>query len=83
MPWIEFRDPRRGLTVRRQAGPLPAGESYIDIRDAACEVAPARKGVRYSVYSDTAGFMEIEAVGGCPAVRRRLAVPPMRAASSS
>jgi hypothetical protein len=68
VPWIEFRDPRRGLMVRRTAGPLPAGQAYIDIRDAAPDVAPARKGVRYSVYSDTANFMEIEAVGGCPAV---------------
>jgi hypothetical protein len=68
VPWIEFRDPRRGLLVRRKAGPLPAGQSYIDIRDAAPGVSPGRKGVRYSVYSDTASFMEIEAVGGCPAV---------------
>ena len=70
VPWIEFRDPRRGLVVRRAAGPLPAGQSYMDIRDAAPEVVPARKGVRYSVYSDTAGFMEMEAAGGCPAVIR-------------
>ncbi len=68
VPWIEFRDPRRGLVVRRTAGQLPAGQSYIDIRDAAPDVAPTQKGVRYSVYSDTAGFMEIEAVGGCPTV---------------
>jgi hypothetical protein len=70
VPWIEFHDARRGLVVRRRAGRLPAGQSYIDIRDAAPGVAPARKGVRYSVYSDTANFMEIEAVGGCPAVVR-------------
>jgi hypothetical protein len=70
VPWIEFQDARRGLVVRRRAGRLPAGQSYIDIRDATPRVAPARKGVRYSVYSDTANFMEIEAVGGCPAVIR-------------
>jgi hypothetical protein len=70
VPWIEFRDPRRGLVVRRMAGPLPAGQSYIDIRDAAPDATPARQGVRYSVYSDTASFMEIEAVGGCPAAIR-------------
>lgn len=69
-PWIEFRDPRRGLVVRREAGPLPAGQSSIDIRDAAPIVPPGKKGVRYSVYSDTARFMEIEAAGGCPAVIR-------------
>lgn len=66
VPWIEFHDPRCGLVVRRKADPLPAGQGYIDIRDVAPDVAPSRKGVRYSVYSDTANFMEIEAVGGCP-----------------
>lgn len=70
VPWIEFRDLRRGLIVRRRAGPLPAGQSYIDIRDATPDVTPSRNGVCYSVYSDTANFMEIEAVGGCPAVIR-------------
>ena len=68
VPWIEFRDPRRGLVVRRSAGPLPTSQSYIDIRDAAPAVVPSGKGVRYSVYNDIANFMEIEAVGGCPAV---------------
>ena len=70
VPWIEFRNPRLGLVVYRKAGPLPAGQSYIDIRDGAPDVSPGRKGVRYSVYSDTANFMEIEAVGGCPAIIR-------------
>jgi hypothetical protein len=69
-PWIEFRDPRRGLVVRRKAGPLPGGQSYIDIRDASPDMSPGKKGVRYSVYSDMAHFMEIEAVGGCPAIIR-------------
>jgi hypothetical protein len=69
-PWIEFHDPRRGLVVRRKADPLPAGRSYIDIRDAAPNVPPSKKGVRYSVCSDPAKFMEIEAAGGCPSVIR-------------
>ena len=68
VPWIEFRDPRRGLTVRRTAGPLSPGCAYIDVRDVSPEIAPARRGVRYSVYNDKSGFMEMEAVGGCPAV---------------
>ena len=68
VPWIEFRDPRRGLVVRRTASPLPAGQAYVDIRDAAPHLPPDRRGVRFSVYSDPAKFMEIEAVGGCPAV---------------
>jgi hypothetical protein len=70
VPWIEFHDPCRGLVVRRKAGPLPRGQTYIDIRDAAPDVSPGQKGVRYSVYSDPANFMEIEAAGGCPAVIR-------------
>jgi hypothetical protein len=70
VPWIEFHDPGRGLVVRRTTGSLPAGQSYIDIRDAAPDVRPSRKTVRYSVYGDTANFMEIEAAGGCPAVIR-------------
>ncbi len=70
VPWIEFRDPRRGLTVRRTAASLPYGQSFIDIRDAAPNVLPGKKGIRYSVYGDLSGFMEIEAAGGCPAVIR-------------
>jgi hypothetical protein len=66
VPWIEFTDPRRGLTVRRSSGSIQEGQSFIDIRDAGPEVRPSKTGARYSVYSDTAGFMEIEAVGGCP-----------------
>ncbi len=69
-PWFEYRDPRRGLTVRRTTGPLPAGQSYIDIRDAAPDVPPSKKAIRYSVYSDVSRFMEMEAAGGCPAVIR-------------
>ena len=68
VPWIEFRDPRRGLVVRRQAESLSDGLSYIDIRDASPDISPTKKGVRYSVYSDVANFMEIEAAGGCPKV---------------
>lgn len=67
VPWFEFRDPRRGLKVRRRSLPLPSGQSYVDIRDAAPNVPPGKKGVRYSVYDDPTCFMEMEAVGGCPA----------------
>lgn len=66
--WLEFRDPHRSLTVRRRAGRLPRGQRYIDIRDASPNMPPQKKGVRYSVYCDTNGFMEIEAAGGCPGV---------------
>ncbi|MEI6050328.1 MAG: hypothetical protein WCS03_15605 [Bacteroidota bacterium] len=66
VPWIEFHNPKNGLKVRRTAGPLPQWQSYIDIRDVTPNVEPSKNGVRYSVYSDTSNFMEIEAVGGCP-----------------
>jgi hypothetical protein len=56
------------LTVRREAEPVPSEQPLIDIRDADPDVLPDAKGVRYSAYSDTANFMEIEASGGCPAV---------------
>jgi hypothetical protein len=71
IPWIEYHDPRRGLKVLRIAGSPENGLPFIDISDAAPNVSPDIKGVRYSVYSDTAGFMEIEAVGGCPEI-----IPP-------
>ena len=68
VPWIEFRNPHQGLTVRRKASPLPSNQSYIDIRDAAPDVPPSKKCARYSVYSDTNRFMEIEAAGGSPTI---------------
>lgn len=70
VPWIEFRDPHRGLRVRRKASPLSTDQTYIDIRDGSPDRAPSKKGVRYSVYSDPTNFMEIEAAGGCPAIMR-------------
>jgi hypothetical protein len=69
-PWIEYQDPRRGLTVRRKSGPLPEGQTHIDFRDAPPDVSPSKKGIRYSVYGDPSMFMEIEAAGGSPAVIR-------------
>lgn len=68
VPWIEFHNSRFGLVVRREAGSLPTDQSYIDISDVGPDVLPSTKGARYSVYSDRANFMEIEAVGGCPDV---------------
>lgn len=68
VPYVVYRDPRRGLVVRRSAGLISGDHAHIDIRDASPKVAPSKKGVRYSVYSDPSGFMEIEAVGGCPTI---------------
>ncbi|MCK5844277.1 MAG: hypothetical protein KAG97_06185 [Victivallales bacterium] len=73
-PWIEFRSPETGVKVRRMAAALADGLSYIDIVDADPSVPPSDKGVRYSVYCDTAKFMEIEASGGVPSVLEKGAV---------
>ncbi|MCF7854059.1 MAG: hypothetical protein K9N51_04615 [Candidatus Pacebacteria bacterium] len=66
VPWIEYRNPGKQLTVRRSAKPLPAGQGYIDIADSPPSEKPSDKGVSLSVYSDPGLFMEIEAAGGCP-----------------
>ncbi len=68
VPWIELQLPSKNLKIRRTAAPLIAGQTYIDIIDAPSTELPGDKGVRYSVYTDTKGFMEIEAVGGCPQI---------------
>ncbi len=66
VPWIAFRNPSMNLVVHRQAKALAVGQSYIDIKDAPPSIPPDSRGARYSIYSDSSGFMEIEAVGGCP-----------------
>jgi hypothetical protein len=68
VPWIELQLPSKKLKIRRTASALPSGQEYIDIIDAPPSDLPSDKGVRYSVYADTAGFMEIEAAGGCPEI---------------
>lgn len=68
VPYIEFFDPVNGLRVKRESSNLSPYESYIDIRDVQPTIVPDSRGVRYSVYNDNNGFMEIEAVGGCPEI---------------
>ncbi len=65
VPWIEYLY-GDNFRVKRSAGPLPPGQSYIDIADAPPERPPSGKEVKYSIYCDPSGFMEIEACGGCP-----------------
>ncbi|MBW7840849.1 MAG: hypothetical protein H3C36_14700 [Chitinophagaceae bacterium] len=66
VPWIAFHHVQQGLTVKRTAKKIDPDHSYIDIRDADPECEPDSRGVRFSIYNDNSGFMEIEAVGGCP-----------------
>lgn len=68
VPWIELLLPSKNLKVLRTAKALPTGQHYIDIIDAPPDEQPSNKGVRYSIYTDTDGFMEIEAAGGCPGI---------------
>jgi len=65
VPWIEYMC-GTDFRVRRRAGPLPAGQNYIDISDTSPDQFPSDNGVKLSVYCDPSGFMEIEACGGCP-----------------
>lgn len=68
VPWIELRRPD-GLRVRRSATPPEDSHRHIDIADRPPNLPPAGPGCRYSVFNDGgAGFMELEAAGGMPAV---------------
>ncbi len=64
--YVEFSDPRRGLTVRRSAAALAPGFDYTDLTDRAPQHEADGPPIRFSVYSDPTCFMEIEAAGGCP-----------------
>lgn len=68
VPWIELNLQDRQITVHRQAEDIPADQHYIDISDSDPTLSPDSRGIRYSVYSDKANFMEIEAAGGTPSL---------------
>lgn len=63
--FVELVLPRSALKITRTSAPLPDGHSPADIADAPGNVPPGA-GVRYSIYNDPSGFMELEAAGGCP-----------------
>ena len=65
VPWVEYIC-GNDFRIKRSAGSLPPGQSYIDIADTPPDQFPAKKGVKLSIYCDPSGFMEIEACGGCP-----------------
>lgn len=66
IPWVEYMLPGQFFVKRYAASPTE-NQSYIDISDFPPDRLPAEKGVKYSVYCDPSGFMELEACGGCPA----------------
>ncbi len=65
VPWIEYAC-GDDFRVKRHAGPLTPDQKYIDISDIPPDREPFEKGVKFSVYCDPSGFMEIEACGGSP-----------------
>jgi hypothetical protein len=64
IPWIEYSCPGKFI-IKRYADNLPENQFYIDIADAPPEQLPSARGVKYSIYCDPSGFMEVEACGGC------------------
>lgn len=62
--WIKLTLPSRHLIVRRQSAALPAGMRYTDIADSDPRKPPQDFATRYSVYTDSSGFLEVEASGG-------------------
>jgi hypothetical protein len=64
--WIEYICGNL-FKAKRYADNPPKGQYYIDIADASPEQLPSARGVKFSVYCDPSGFMEIEACGGCTA----------------
>ena len=63
--FVRLRLPESGIEVTRSSTPLASGLNYVDIADAAPDQLPTGE-VRYSIYNDPSGFMELEVVGGCP-----------------
>ena len=61
---ISLRWIQKKLVISRYSAPLAENLEAVDIADAAPDVDPAGA-VRFSIYNDPSGFMELEAVGGC------------------
>ena len=62
--FVELYSPEKNLLIRRSSMPLDEGLEAVDIADAAPDKKPAGA-VRYSIYNDPSGFMELEVAGGC------------------
>ena len=62
--FVQLYVPDKNLVITRSSAPLAEGLEAVDIADAAPDVEPFGA-VRYSIYNDPSGFMELEAVGGC------------------
>ena len=63
--FVELVMPEKNLRVRRSSAPLASGLCPIDIADLPPTAEPVSP-VRFSIYNDPSGFMELEVAGGCP-----------------
>lgn len=62
--FVELLVPEKNLQITRSSAPLAEGLHAVDIADYPPDADPADP-VRYSIYNDPSGFMELETVGGC------------------
>lgn len=62
--FVELILPEKNLQITRISAPLAGNLHPVDIADYPPDADP-QKPVRYSIYSDPSGFMELETVGGC------------------
>ncbi|MBE6359530.1 MAG: hypothetical protein E7057_09845 [Lentisphaerae bacterium] len=64
--FVELLLPDRNLQITRTSAPLADGLLPVDIADFPPDADPGEP-VRFSIYNDPSGFMELETVGGCTA----------------
>ncbi len=62
--YVGLELPESRLRIRRTSEKLAAELCGVDIADAPPDTPPA-SAVRYSIYNDPSGFMELEVAGGC------------------
>lgn len=62
--FVELLLPEKNLQITRTSAPLDANLHPVDIADYPPDAEPGAP-VRYSIYNDPSGFMELETVGGC------------------
>lgn len=63
--FVELIMPEKNLQITRTSAPLADGLHPVDIADYPPDADPETP-VRYSIYNDPSGFMELETVGGSP-----------------
>ena len=64
--FVELLLPEKNLQITRTSAPLADGIMPVDIADYPPDAEPGTP-VRFSIYNDSSGFMELETVGGCSA----------------